>query len=159
MVMSPEEGKGGLERRVAERVDCKLAVDWVRLDKSQADAAMTGGDYSELFSITDLGTHVSAAELESKAYTENLSVTGVKLVGDLRLNNGEALQEGWELMVQLHVPNAPLPVRALALVVWIGPSPEPPGALQAGLFFKGIHKQDVEKVTRFMVLQKRAQHG
>ena len=45
------------------------------------------------------------------------------------------------------------------MVVWIGPSPEPPGALQAGLFFKGIHKQDVEKVTRFMVLQKRAQHG
>jgi hypothetical protein len=158
--MSPaEEGKGGLERRVAERVECRLAVSWKRLSKAEADQAQVGGDYSELFSVSDLGGAVDQAGLESKAYTENLSVTGVKLVGDLRLDNGEALQEGWDLLVELQVPDAPMPVRALAVVVWIGPSPEPPGALKAGLFFQGIHKQDVEKVTRFMVLQKRARHG
>jgi hypothetical protein len=158
--MSPaEEGKGGLERRVAERVDCRLAVAWKRLTKEEADQAQTGGDYSELFSVSDLGGSVDQAGLESKAYTENLSVTGVKLVGDLRLDNGELLQEGWDLLVQLEVPDAPIPVRALAVVVWIAPTPEPPGSLKAGLFFQGIHKQDVEKVTRFMVLQKRARHG
>lgn len=158
--MSPnEEGKGGLERRVAERVDCRLAVTWKRLSKAEADQAQTSGDFSEIFSVSDLGGSTDQAGLESKAYTENLSVSGVKLVGDLRLDNGDALKEGWDLLVEINVPDAPMPVRALALVVWIEPSPEPPGALQAGLFFQGIHKQDVERVTRYQVLQKRARHG
>lgn len=158
--MSPnEEGKGGLERRVAERVDCRLAVTWKRLGKVEADQAQTSGDFSEIFSVSDLSGSTDQAGLESKAYTENLSVSGVKLVGDLRLDNGEALKEGWDLLVEIKVPDTPMPVRALAVVVWIEPSPEPPGALQAGLFFQGIHKQDVERVTRYQVLQKRARHG
>lgn len=156
--MTEDRGQGGLERRVAERVDCRLAVSWTRLDKAQADEAMTGGEYTEIFSISDLGGDTDEASLERRAYTENLSITGVKLVGDLRLDNGDQLQEGWELLVNLEVPEAPRSVRALAVVVWIAPQPEPPGSLQAGLFFKGINKLDVEKVTRYMALQRRAKH-
>jgi len=155
--MSGEEGKGGLERRIAERVDVKLGVSWVHLGKEEADKLMASGDYSEVFSIHDLHENVDQAGMERKAYTENLSVTGVKLVGDLRLNTGETLQEGWELLVSIDIPNSPIPVRALAVAVWVVPAQD--GLLQTGLFFKGINKQDVEKVTRLLIMHKRAQHS
>jgi hypothetical protein len=159
MVMSDEQGKGGLERRVSERVDCQLGVSWKHLPKAEADRLLQSGAFTDIFMLTDLQDSASSAAVESKAYTENLSVSGVKLVGDLRLSTGEPLQDGWELLVELSVPGAPIPVRALAIVVWAGPSAEPSGQAAAGLFFKAIHKQDVERVTRYIVMQKRAQHG
>ena len=155
--MSGEEGKGGLERRIAERVDVKLGVSWKHLSKEEADKLMTSGDYSEVFSIHDLHENVDEAGMERKAYTENLSVTGVKLVGDLRLSTGEQLQEGWELLVSIDIANSPLPIRALAVVVWIAPAEN--GQMSTGLFFKGINKQDVEKVTKLLIMHKRAQHS
>jgi hypothetical protein len=158
MVMSDEQGKGGLERRVSERVDCALGVSWKHLPKAEADRLLQSGAFTDIFMLTDLQDTSSSVMLESKAYTENLSISGVKLVGDLRLSTGEALQDGWELLVELQVPGAPIPVRALAIVVWIAPA-QADGRMSAGLFFKAIHKQDVERVTRYLVLQKRAQHG
>ena len=155
--MSDEQGKGGLQRRSAERVDVKLGVSWRHLDKGESDKLMTSGDYSEVFSIHDLHEHVDEAALERKAYTENLSVSGVKLVGDLRLETGEPLKEGWDLMVSIDIPNSPIPVRALAVVVWIAPAEN--GQMQTGLFFQGINKQDVEKVTKLLIMYKRAQHS
>jgi hypothetical protein len=158
--MSQEAGQGGLERRVYERVDCQLGVSWRHLDKTEADLLLQSGSFTDVFMLTDLQSSTSGAALEAKAYTENLSVSGVKLVGDLRLTtSGEAMQDGWELLVELQVPGAPIPVRALAVVVWSSPSLDSEGHRSAGLFFKAIHKQDVERVTRYIVLQKRAQHG
>jgi hypothetical protein len=155
--MSGEEGKGGLERRVAERIDVKLGVTWAHLAKDESDKMMVSGDYTDVFSIHDLHETVDEAAMERKAYTENLSVSGVRLVGDLRLSTGEVMQEGWELLVSLDIPNSPMPVRALALVVWVAPGEN--GLMSTGLFFKGINKSDVEKVTKLLILHKRAQHG
>lgn len=157
--MTSEQGKGGLERRVADRVDCQLGVSWRHLGKPEADQLLSSGAFTDVFMLTDLQEMVSSDTLESKAYTENLSVSGVKLVGDLRLSTGEPLQESWELMVELEVPGAPIPVRALAVVVWVSPSLDGGKTVAAGLFFKAIHKQDVERVTRYMVMQRRAKHA
>ena len=158
--MSDEQGKGGLERRVFERVDCQLGVSWRHLNKTESDLLLQSGSFTDVFMLTDLQGPATSTTLESKAYTENLSVSGVKLVGDLRLTTtGESMQDGWELLVELQVPEAPIPVRALAVVVWTGPSMDKEDHRAAGLFFKAIHKQDVERVTRFMALQKRARHA
>lgn len=157
--MSNEYGKGGLERRVSERVDCRLGVRWRHLEKDEADALLASGAFTDVFVLTDLQTPMNATSLESKAYTENLSISGVKLVGDLRLATGEPLEEGWELLVELEVPGAPIPVRALAVVVWTSPSMTEDKRLSAGLFFKAIHKQDVERVTRYLLMLKRAKHA
>ncbi len=154
-----EQGKGGLERRVSERVDCKLGVGWKHIEKAEADRLLQSGAYTDVFLLTDLQGAPSSSALESKAYTENLSVSGVKLVGDLRLSTGEPLDEGWELQIELEVPGAPIPVRALAIVVWTSPSLDGGASQAAGLFFKAIHKQDVERVTRYLVMQKRARHA
>ena len=148
-----EAGKGGLERRVAERIDIKLGVTWRHLDKDEADRLLTNGEYSELFSIDDLHSHTSEASLERQAYTENLSVTGVRLVGDLRLHTGEQLQEGWELMVSLDVPGSERPVRALAIVVWAVPGQA--GKMSAGLYFKGVNKDDIERLARLTAEKKK----
>ena len=155
--MTDEQGKGGLERRVAERVEVKLGVSWKHLSRQESDRLMVGGEYSEVFSIHDLHENISSEGLDRQAYTENLSVSGVKLVGDLRLNGGQPMQEGWELLVSLDIPNSPIPVRALAVVVWVAPAGD--GQMQSGLFFKGINKDDVQKVTKLLILHKRAQHG
>jgi hypothetical protein len=157
--MTEESGKGGLERRIAERVDCQLGVDWTHLSKEESNRMMESGAFTDIFMLTDLQNEPTSASLESKAYTENLSVSGVKLVGDLRLSSGEALQEGWELLVSLEVPGAPIPVRALAIVVWASPSLGEDKKMAAGLFFKAIHKQDVERVTRYLLMVKRAKHA
>jgi hypothetical protein len=156
--MSQEQGKGGLERRVAERVDCQLGVSWKHLSKEESDKLLFSGAFTDVFMLTDLQGATSEAALEAKAYTENLSVSGVKLVGDLRLSTGEALSDGWELEVLLEVPGAPIPVRALAVVVWTSPELEG-GKRAAGLFFKAIHKQDVERVTRYILMEKRSKHA
>lgn len=157
--MNEEHGKGGLERRVSERVDCQLGVTWKNVGKAESDRLLQSGAFTDVFMLTDLQDFASSTALESKAYTENLSVTGVKLVGDLRLSSGEPLKDGWELLVELEVPSAPIPVRALAVVVWTSPSLDGSATTSAGLFFKAIHKQDVERVTRYIVMQKRARHA
>jgi hypothetical protein len=157
--VSQEQGSGGLERRVAERVDCQLGVGWQHLTKEESDSLLLSGAFTDVFMLTDLQGAQSDKELESKAYTENLSISGVKLIGDLRLSTGETLQDGWELQVEIEVPGAPMPVRALAVVVWTSPSLEGGGKLAAGLFFKAIHKKDVEQVTRYLILEKRARNA
>lgn len=153
-----EQGKGGLERRVAERVDCKLGVSWKHLSHEESQKLLETGAFTDVFMLTDLQGSTSAEQLESKAYTENLSISGVKLIGDLRLSTGEPLQDSWELEVLLEVPGAPIPVRALAVVVWTS-SVSTDGNRAAGLFFKAIHKQDVERVTRYLLMEKRSRHA
>ena len=144
--MSAEQGESGMERRVAERVELEVAVHWKRLSQAEADTLLTRGAYSEIFAFSDLGDSASEEVLERQAYTQNLSVTGVRLVGDLRLKDGAALKEGWELLVAIRVPDQGEPIRALAVVVWV--SAEQEGRRQAGLFFKAINKEDIERVTR-----------
>lgn len=150
--MSVEKGESGMERRIAERVELEVEVRWTRLDQAQADALLTKGAYSEIFAFSDLKDIATEEVLERQAYTQNLSVTGVKLVGDLRLKDGAALKEGWELLVEIKTTD-PEPIRALAVVVWISPPSAMPR--QAGLFFKAINKEDIARVTNLQSEVKR----
>jgi hypothetical protein len=152
--MTGESGKSAMERRVAERVDLKVEVRWRRIGGRKASALVEGGAYSEIFAPLAPELPATADELERQAYTENLSTAGLKLVGDLRLQDGSALQEGWDLLVEITAPFQKEPIRAIAGVVWITPEPAP---RQAGLFFKAINKEDVEKVLRLQAEAKKAQ--
>jgi hypothetical protein len=154
MAMSDEKGQSGMERRVAERVELEVEVRWTRLDQARADQLLTKGGYSEIFAFTDLQDIATEEGLERQAYTQNLSVTGLKLVGDLRLKDGAALKEGWELLVEIQTTE-PEPIRALAVVVWVSPPGSTPR--QAGLFFKAINKEDIARVTQLQSEVKRRQ--
>jgi PilZ domain len=145
--MSGEHGHSGMERRVAERVDLAAEVRWRRLKISEAGALEQGPAYSGLAAFPQDQDSVTEEGLERQAYSENLSVTGLKLVGDLRLRDGSALKVGWELLVEMVPPGQVEPIRALAEVVWVTPPAGPPPR-QAGLFFKAVNKEDVERIVR-----------
>jgi hypothetical protein len=155
MGMSDEQGSGGLERRNSERVELEVQIQWHHLKTSEAHGLLNKGTYSELNTFSDPYAIPTEKALERQAYTENLSTMGLKLVGDLRLHDGSALKKGWDLLVEILVKDKAEPIRALAEVMWISP-PDGPVPRQAGLFFKAINKEDVERVVRLQEEVKRS---
>jgi len=145
--MKEAQGSGGIERRVDERVEIQAEMRWSRVESSVAKALVNEGAYSGLSSGMDPSAGASQESLERQAYTDNLSISGLKLVGDLRLNDGSDLEKGWELKVEIEVPGRGEPVRALAEVMWVAPVGSSPPR-QAGLFFKAVNKGDVERLLR-----------
>ncbi len=153
------EGDSRMERRVAERVDVQAEVHWRRLSPAKAESLAGGDDYAGVVSEGDPEGEVPTADfLERRAYTENLSTTGLKLVGDLRLQDGSALRKGWRLMVEIRPGGSAEPIHAVAEVVWVTP-PEGPPPRQAGLFFQAIHKRDVQRVLEIQAAAKRERPG
>jgi len=147
-----------LEKRDAERVAARLQIKFNQVDKKEADKILNSGDFADVFSSGDLGGSVEKDGVKD-AFTENISISGLKLIGDLRLVGGKALNEGSYLLVEIQVPDAPMPVRTLAQVIWSDADDSDPVIFHAGLFFVGINKQDVMKVARFLVLQRRAKQA
>ena len=147
-----------LEKRDAERVSARLQIKFQQIDKKEADRILGNGDFTDVFSSANLDGEVTEDGLKD-AFTENISISGLKLTGDMRLVGGKALNEGAFLLLEIQVPDAPMPVRALANVIWSAADDSDPVVFHAGLFFVGINKQDVMKVARFLVLQRRAKQG
>ena len=148
-----------LEKRDAERISARLSIKFTQVDKAEAARILNTGGYSEVFStahLNEAGTGTPAEQAHQDAFTENISISGLKLTGDLRLVGGKALNEGAYLLVEIQVPDAPMPVHTLATVVWSDADNSDPVVFHAGLFFVGINKQDVMKVARFLVLQRKA---
>lgn len=153
--MSKQEGSGGMERRIAERVDVSVQVHWSRMSTARSDALRHhGSSYSGVAAVADASDVATEESLERQAYTENLSTMGLKLVGDLRLSDGSALKPGWQLLVVITVPGEKDPIRTIAEVMWVTP-PEGPPPRQAGLLFEAINKKDVERVVRIQAAAKR----
>jgi hypothetical protein len=147
-----------LEKRDAERVSARLRIKFQVLEKGQADEALARGDFEDVFSSTHLQQDAADDSLKD-AVTENISISGLKLVGDMRLVGGKALNEGAFLLVEITLPEAPIAVRAMATVIWSEADNSNPVIFNAGLFFVGINRQDVMKVARFLILQRRAKHA
>ena len=155
--MSDEAEKSYIEKRQDERVVAKLEITFQRLTEDEARADMQSGKYRDVFAGGNLNEGDVAEEDSMKAFTENISISGLKLIGDLQLVGGEPLTEGMALRVAIQVPEAPQTIAAIARVVWTAPAGE--GRHTAGLFFEAINKSDVDKVSRFLVLHKKAQMG
>lgn len=143
-----------MERRNSERVDLEVQIRWKRLNTSEAEVLLNKGTYSGLDAFSDPGASATEESLERRAYTENLSTMGLKLVGDLRLSDGSALKKGWDLLVEILAPDKAEPIRALAEVRWVTPTDNPPPR-EAGLYFKAINKEDVARVVHLQAEAKR----
>lgn len=147
-----------LEKRDAERISARLQIKFREISRIEADRVLGNGDYTDIFGSGNLNAAVEDDDLQD-AFTENISISGLKLTGDLRLVGGKAFNEGAFLLVEVQIPEAPMPVRTLAHVIWSAADDSDPVLFHAGLFFAGINKQDVMKVARFLVLQRRAKQG
>lgn len=146
-----------LEKRDAERISARLKIRFDIIDREVAENFLAGGDFTDVFASKDLSGRVEEEGLKD-AFSENISISGLKLTGDMRLVGGKALNDGTYLLVEIEIPDAPIPVRTLAMVVWSDADNSDPVVFHAGLFFVGINKQDVMKVARFLVLQRKAKH-
>src|SRR5437016_2482612 len=110
--MSEELNQASLEKRDAERVEARLKVRFKVIAVEKADELMASGGYSDVFSATDLQEVEVKAESQD-AFTENVSVSGLRLTGDMRLVGGKALKEGSYLALEFEIADVPVPVKAV----------------------------------------------
>lgn len=130
-----------LNQRVHERFKASLQVRYRSVGQDEKKNLLKNGSYS-----TPGAFLARAAETQELHYvvSEDLSK------GGLRVSTPQPLPARSELWVNLKLPSVPVPVNALAEVVWTrtaGPS------WASGLRFFSINDNDIESVEKFLALQ------
>jgi hypothetical protein len=139
-----QQAKDMLDKRRFERMKSGLQIKYRVVGATEEATLMKEGGYGapEAF---------KANTPESKDF--NKVVTEDVSVGGLRINTPSPLPVGTRLWVQLTLPEVPIPVNAIAEVRW---STRAGSLCNSGLKFESISKTDIEKVERYLFLQKRA---
>jgi hypothetical protein len=134
-----------LEKRRYERMRAGLQIKYRVVGPTEEATLVKQGGYAapEVFKA-------NTPEIYDfhKVVTENVSLGGV------RISTPMPLPEGTRLWLQVSIPNVPIPVDAIGEVRW---SRQVGSLCSSGLKFLSISKTDLEKVERFLVLQKRAE--
>jgi hypothetical protein len=134
-----------LEQRRFERMKTGLQIKFRAVGPSEEATLVKQGGYAapEAFQ-----SHTPEIKEFNKVVSEDVSL------GGLRINTPVPLPEGTRLWLQLSIPEVPIPVNAIAVVRWSRTA----GSLcSSGLKFESISKSDLDKVERYLVLQKRAE--
>ncbi len=139
------KAKEALEQRRFERMKAGLQIKYRAVGPSEEATLVKQGGYGapEAF-------HANTPEIKdfNKVVTEDISVGGMKIA------TPAPLPEGTKLWVQLSIPDVPIAVNAMATVRWTRQA----GTLcTSGLKFDSISKADLDKVERYLILQKRAE--
>ncbi len=150
---------GYMEKREEERVLAQFPVRFQEIEPAEAERLLASGAYSDVFFTKNLNLDTAPVRDPRSAFTENISVTGLKLIGDLRVVGDKPLPKGLVLSLELEIPGVPQTVRALARVIWSNLAEGQEGRFEAGVFFIGINRMDVQKVERYVLLQKQAQNA
>ncbi len=139
---------GFIEKRVSERVAAKIQVRFEAIPDDQAERLIHERSYKDLTQPMPANTRPLKDVMT--VVTENISVGGLKLVGD------KPFEEGHTLSVELILPQMPMPIKALAMVVRADRNRNDEGRYTAGLRFLAINKDDVARVERYVAMLKRA---
>lgn len=139
------QAKAMLEQRRFERMKAGLQIKYRAVGPSEEATLIKQGGYGapEAF-------HANTPEIKdfNKVVTEDISVGGMKIA------TPAPLPEGTKLWLQLTIPEVPISVNAMATVRWTRQA----GTLcTSGLKFDSISKADLDKVERYLILQKRAE--
>jgi c-di-GMP-binding flagellar brake protein YcgR len=139
------QAKEILDKRRFERMKAGLQIKYRPVTTGEEATLVKQGGYGapEAF-------HANTPEIKdfNKVVTEDVSVGGMKLT------TPTSLPVGTRLWLQLSIPDVPISVNAMAEVRWT----KAEGALYAsGLKFESISKADLDKVERYLMLQKRAE--
>lgn len=142
---SQAQAKAILEQRRFERMKAGLQIKYRAVGPSEEATLIKQGGYGlpEAF-------HANTPEIKdfNKVVTEDLSAGGMKI------STPAPLPEGTRLWVQVSIPDVPIAVNAMASVRWTRQA----GSLcTSGLKFESISKADLDKVERYLILQKRAE--
>lgn len=135
-----------IEKRQFERVASRIKVSYQVIPDSEVDKLVTTRAYQDI-SLGD-SRDVKVKDVMT-VVTENISVGGLMIVGD------QPFKAGISMNIELTLPQAPVPLKCLAVVVR-GSDAAVNGKYSAGLRFLAINKDDIAKIQRYIVLQKRA---
>lgn len=134
-----------LEKRRFERMRSGLQIKYRIVGPTEEATLAKQGGYAapEVFKANTPEIHDF-----NKVVSEDISLGGV------RINTPFPIQEGTRLWLQVTIPGVPIAVNAIAQVRW---SRQAGSLCSSGLKFESISKPDLDKVERFLILQKRAQ--
>ncbi len=140
-----EAAKAALEQRRFERMRAGLQIKYRLVVPEEEKLLVQQGGYAapEAFKA-------NTPEIKdfNKVVTDDVSLGGLKIGAAMAMPNGTRL---W---LQMSLPDAPIPINAIAEVRWNKPEG---GQFAHGLKFVSVSKPDLDKVERYLVLQKRAE--
>ena len=128
-----------IEKRQHERLSTRIKVSYHIIAEGEAERLVKQQGYQD----------IAAKELMT-VVSENISAGGMMIVGEQPFVAGTSMQ------LEVTLPQTPLPLKCLAVVVRGSESAEA-GRYSAGLKFLAINKDDVAKIQRYIILQKRAE--
>jgi hypothetical protein len=133
-----------LEKRRFERMRSGLQIKYRPVGPTEEATLVKQGGYAapEAFKANTVEIHDF-----NKVVSEDISLGGV------RISTPTPLPEGMRLWLQVGIPGVPIPVNAIAEVRW---SRQAGSLCSSGVKFESISKADLDKVERFLALQKRA---
>ncbi len=138
-----------VERRGSERLLSELKVEVKEVGPEEVARLLQDKTYLDLSKPE--GSAPRAVKGAFFLFAQNISVGGLSILSDVEIRPETVLA------LAVHLPEAPLPLHTLAMVIWSNPVPG--GKHEAGLRFLGIHKEDVAKVDRYILMQKRAEQA
>lgn len=139
-----KRAKEFLEKRRYERFRAGLVVRFRVISPGEKNTLLKSGAYAKPGAFM-----AKAAETQDL----NLVVSEDISAGGLKIPTPQALIQGSELWVNLTLSGVPIPVNALATVMWS--RVQGGGAFSSGLKFSGINEADLAKVEGFLTLQKK----
>lgn len=140
-----DAAKAALEQRRFERLRAGIQVKYRPVVASEEELLVKQGGYAAPESFKPNTTEVRDF---NKVVSDDVSLGGLKIAAPT------AMPDGTRLWLQLSLPDAPIPINAIAEVRWSKPEG---GQFSHGLKFVSVSKPDLDKVERFLVLQKRAE--
>lgn len=141
---------GAAEKRGTERLQARIDIKYRVVDPDE-EAEWRKNDYAtpKAFSADSPEASVFSALVDDEVVvSEDISL------GGLKISVSKPVTEGMKLLLQVSIPGVPIPVNAIGEVRWCQ---EVGNLWNAGLRFLGLSKADLDRVDRFLLLQKRAQ--
>jgi c-di-GMP-binding flagellar brake protein YcgR len=140
-----DAAKAELDKRRFERMKAGLHIKYRPVVAEEENMLVKQGGYAapEAFKA-------NTPEIKdfNRVVTEDISL------GGLKIGAAQAMPNGTRLWLQIELPDAPIAINAIAEVRWSKPEGL---AFTHGLKFVSVSKPDLDKVERFLVLQKRAE--
>lgn len=138
--------KAELDKRRFERMKAGLQIKYRPVVAAEEALLVKQGGYAAPESFK-----ANTPEIKdfNKVVSEDVSLGGLKISAPV------AMPPGARLWLQISLPDAPIAINAIAEVRWN--KPEGVGSFSHGLKFVSVSKPDLDKVERYLVLQKRAE--
>lgn len=132
------------DKRLSTRVRVRLRVDCKPLEHAERLSVLEGHGFPEL-SYRSLALSRPRAGM-TPMQARDLSLTGLRLEGPLPLGLGDSA------MLDLHLPDEPVAVKALVDVVWSRPAEGPRQLHSCGLRFAALDDEGVRRLKSYLAL-------